>query len=47
MFLWMLPHLAFFSTSRFRTPIDFGLVILSIDFGCTFMKIRGAKLKNK
>ncbi len=32
MFLWMLPHLMFFSTARFRTPIDFGLVILSADF---------------
>lgn len=41
MFLWMLPHLAFFSTSRFRTPIDFGLVILSIDFvGNFFIRIK-------
>ncbi|MCX6167731.1 MAG: hypothetical protein NTX65_00190 [Ignavibacteriales bacterium] len=31
MFLWMIPHLAFFSTSRFRAPIDFGLIILSFD----------------
>lgn len=37
MFLWMLPHLAFFSTSRFRAPIDFGLVILSVDFVGNFL----------
>lgn len=31
MFLWMLPHLLFFSTARFRAPIDFGLYILAAD----------------
>lgn len=31
MFLWMLPHLMFFSTARFRAPIDFGLYILAAD----------------
>jgi len=32
MFLWMLPHLFFFSTQRFRAPIDFGLILLTLDF---------------
>lgn len=50
MFLWMLPHLAFFSTSRFRTPIDFGLIILTIDFLFPFLsrffdKLRTIKYK--
>ncbi len=32
MFLYMLPHLLFFSTARYRAPIDFGLLLLSVDF---------------
>jgi len=32
MFLYMLPHLLFFSTTRFRAPIDFGLLLLSMDY---------------
>ncbi len=31
-FLWMFPYLFFFSTSRFRIPLDFCLIILSVDF---------------
>lgn len=32
MFLYMLPHLLFFSTTRFRAPIDFSLLLLSMDY---------------
>jgi len=32
LFLFMLPHLLFFSTTRFRAPIDFGLLLLSVDY---------------
>ena len=30
--LWMLPYLAFFSTFRYRTPLDFLLLNLAMDF---------------
>ncbi len=38
MFLWMLPYLVFFSTARFRAPIDFGLYILAADVMLPYLK---------
>ena len=32
LFFWMVPHLLYFSSSRFRAPIDFILLILALDF---------------
>lgn len=31
-FLWMVPYLLFFSTFRYRTPLDFLLLYLAMDF---------------
>lgn len=30
--LWIIPHLFFFSTTRFRAPIDFAIMILAVDY---------------
>lgn len=36
--LWMLPHLIFFSSARFRAPIDFAIFILAVDYFISFYK---------
>jgi len=29
---WIIPHLFFFSTTRFRAPVDFAILIIAIDY---------------
>jgi len=47
MFLYMLPHLLFLSTARYRAPIDFGLLLLSVDYLYPIIISSISKLKLK